>query len=134
MYGVTSNELPLTIEDESSLIASEEDLKSNKQQKLRIKNTQNISHLLYCFFGLQISFLTWGILQEKIMTQNYSVHNSFIDNYSNQITENLLSIISTGKIIRLHLQIHLLIVFDFRSGESEHDNYKISKCSIFSTY
>ncbi|OTF75099.1 hypothetical protein BLA29_011153, partial [Euroglyphus maynei] len=35
VYGVTSNELPLTIEDESSLIASEEDLKSNKQQKLR---------------------------------------------------------------------------------------------------
>lgn len=27
--------------------------------------------LLYCFFGLQISYLTWGYLQEKIMTQEY---------------------------------------------------------------
>ncbi|XP_053984400.1 adenosine 3'-phospho 5'-phosphosulfate transporter 1-like [Hylaeus anthracinus] len=27
--------------------------------------------LLYCFFGLLISFLTWGYLQEKIMTQEY---------------------------------------------------------------
>lgn len=25
--------------------------------------------LLYCFLGLQISYLTWGFFQEKIMTQ-----------------------------------------------------------------
>lgn len=101
MYGVpASNELPLTIEDGSLLLSSEadeENLKSNKPQKVREKNT-NVFHLFYCFFGLQISFLTWGILQEKIMTQNYAVHSSFIDTHSNQITENLLSIISVGKI------------------------------------
>ncbi|XP_065292733.1 adenosine 3'-phospho 5'-phosphosulfate transporter 1 [Dermacentor albipictus] len=27
--------------------------------------------LAYCFLGLQISYLTWGVLQEKIMTQKY---------------------------------------------------------------
>ncbi|XP_076235301.1 adenosine 3'-phospho 5'-phosphosulfate transporter 1 [Calliopsis andreniformis] len=27
--------------------------------------------LFYCFFGLQVSYLTWGYLQEKIMTQEY---------------------------------------------------------------
>lgn len=27
--------------------------------------------LLYYFFGLQVSFLTWGVLQEKVMTQEY---------------------------------------------------------------
>ncbi|XP_076638475.1 adenosine 3'-phospho 5'-phosphosulfate transporter 1 [Colletes latitarsis] len=27
--------------------------------------------LLYCFFGLLVSFLTWGYLQEKIITQEY---------------------------------------------------------------
>lgn len=27
--------------------------------------------LMYCFCGLQISYLTWGYLQEKIMTQEY---------------------------------------------------------------
>lgn len=31
--------------------------------------TQDALLLLYCFFGLQISYLTWGYLQEKIMTQ-----------------------------------------------------------------
>lgn len=25
----------------------------------------------YCFLGLQVSYLTWGVLQEKIMTQKY---------------------------------------------------------------
>lgn len=28
--------------------------------------------LLFCFVGLQGSYLTWGILQEKVMTQEYS--------------------------------------------------------------
>ena len=27
--------------------------------------------LVYCFFGLQFSYLTWGYLQEKIITQEY---------------------------------------------------------------
>ncbi|XP_075680707.1 adenosine 3'-phospho 5'-phosphosulfate transporter 1 isoform X3 [Dermatophagoides pteronyssinus] len=101
VYGVpANNELPLTIEDDhqSSLLSDVEDnLKSNKPEKLGVKNI-SVSHLLYCFFGLQISFLTWGILQEKIMTQNYVVHSSFIDTYSNQITDNLLSIISTDPV------------------------------------
>lgn len=26
----------------------------------------------YCFFGLMVSYLTWGVLQEKIMTQEYA--------------------------------------------------------------
>nr|XP_012150004.1 PREDICTED: adenosine 3'-phospho 5'-phosphosulfate transporter 1-like isoform X2 [Megachile rotundata] len=33
--------------------------------------TQDALLLLYCFFGLQISYLTWGYLQEKIITQEY---------------------------------------------------------------
>ncbi|XP_033217621.1 adenosine 3'-phospho 5'-phosphosulfate transporter 1 [Belonocnema kinseyi] len=34
--------------------------------------SQELLLLLYCFFGLQISYLTWGYLQEKIMTQEYT--------------------------------------------------------------
>ncbi|XP_076284476.1 adenosine 3'-phospho 5'-phosphosulfate transporter 1 isoform X2 [Lasioglossum baleicum] len=33
--------------------------------------------LLYCFFGLQVSYLSWGYLQEKIMTQEYEDANGF---------------------------------------------------------
>jgi hypothetical protein len=33
------------------------------------------SRLAYCFFGLQLCYLTWGVLQEKMMTQNYEKLN-----------------------------------------------------------
>ncbi|XP_063990883.1 adenosine 3'-phospho 5'-phosphosulfate transporter 1 [Diachasmimorpha longicaudata] len=33
--------------------------------------SQDAILLIYCFFGLQFSYLTWGYLQEKIMTQEY---------------------------------------------------------------
>ncbi|KAG7204185.1 hypothetical protein KM043_002022 [Ampulex compressa] len=33
--------------------------------------TEDALLLAYCFFGLQVSYLTWGYLQEKIMTQEY---------------------------------------------------------------
>lgn len=33
--------------------------------------TQDLLLLTYCFLGLQVSYLTWGYLQEKIMTQVY---------------------------------------------------------------
>ena len=28
-------------------------------------------NLVFCFVGLQVSYLTWGVLQEKIMTRKY---------------------------------------------------------------
>jgi adenosine 3'-phospho 5'-phosphosulfate transporter B2 len=28
-------------------------------------------HLASCFIGLQVAYLTWGVLQEKIMTREY---------------------------------------------------------------
>ncbi|XP_035740299.1 adenosine 3'-phospho 5'-phosphosulfate transporter 1-like [Vespa mandarinia] len=40
--------------------------------------TQDFLLLTYCFLGLQISYLTWGYLQEKIMTQVYE------DGFGNQ--------------------------------------------------
>jgi adenosine 3'-phospho 5'-phosphosulfate transporter B2 len=33
---------------------------------------KNAALLVYCFGGLQASYLMWGLLQEKIMTQSYS--------------------------------------------------------------
>ncbi|EDW81457.2 uncharacterized protein Dwil_GK12079 [Drosophila willistoni] len=34
-------------------------------------SSQEAFQLLWCFGGLMVSYLTWGVLQEKIMTQNY---------------------------------------------------------------
>lgn len=30
--------------------------------------------LFYCFIGLQLSYLTWGVIQEKIMTTEYTIY------------------------------------------------------------
>lgn len=36
--------------------------------------------LIWCFFGLQFSYLIWGLLQEKIMTTKYQItNNNFSD-------------------------------------------------------
>lgn len=42
-----------------------------KSPKVIKSDWQNTITLGICFFGLQISYLTWGVLQEKIMTKNY---------------------------------------------------------------
>ncbi|XP_075145069.1 adenosine 3'-phospho 5'-phosphosulfate transporter 1 [Haematobia irritans] len=34
-------------------------------------NSQEAMLLIWCFSGLMVSYLTWGLLQEKIMTQEY---------------------------------------------------------------
>lgn len=47
--------------------------------------TQDALLLMYCFFGLQISYLTWGYLQEKIMTQVSSEYIYFINILQNTV-------------------------------------------------
>ena len=37
--------------------------------------TSTFFQLSFCFLGLQVSYLTWGVLQEKIMTKEYSGFN-----------------------------------------------------------
>ncbi len=41
-----------------------------------MSDTKVCLHLFACFAGLLTSYLTWGILQEKIMTQTYINHSS----------------------------------------------------------
>ena len=33
--------------------------------------TPGAKHLAFCFVGLQASYLTWGYVQEKVMTREY---------------------------------------------------------------
>ncbi|XP_054157749.1 adenosine 3'-phospho 5'-phosphosulfate transporter 1-like [Oppia nitens] len=35
--------------------------------------------MLYCFAGLQVSYLSWGLLQEKIMTTEYTFHYNILN-------------------------------------------------------
>ncbi|XP_057321973.1 adenosine 3'-phospho 5'-phosphosulfate transporter 1 [Microplitis mediator] len=59
---------------ESGLLDTSDYIPAAKpQQDNFIKNDTFL--LAYCFFGLQISYLTWGYFQEKIMTQEYVSSN-----------------------------------------------------------
>lgn len=37
--------------------------------KVQLSPLQDVTKLMFYFFGLQVSFLSWGVLQEKVMTQ-----------------------------------------------------------------
>lgn len=44
----------------------------NEEPKEKGNLYQSGINLLFCFMGLQLSYLTWGVVQEKIMTSDYS--------------------------------------------------------------
>ena len=54
---------------EDSIAGSE--AKSESKKPVRSETKTGII-LVICFVGLQISYLTWGVLQEKIMTRTYT--------------------------------------------------------------
>ena len=45
----------------------------SKNNKEEINDFLEGLQLMYCAVGLQVSYLTWGLLQEKIMTKDYMV-------------------------------------------------------------
>ncbi len=44
---------------------------ADSNSSLRRKEVKRGLTLTFCFIGLQVSYLTWGVLQEKIMTRTY---------------------------------------------------------------
>ncbi|KRY67343.1 60S ribosomal protein L15 [Trichinella pseudospiralis] len=61
---------------------------SNKYKMIQASDDHsNVSNLFstflrlcFCFVGLQVTYITWGVLQEKVMTQNYIRRNSAVSN------------------------------------------------------
>ncbi len=61
-------------EDSIDDAISKED-RQKKEGEAKKSEFANMVTLVWCFVGLQVSYLTWGFLQEKIMTQTYSDWN-----------------------------------------------------------
>lgn len=63
----------------------------------------------YCFFGLMISYLTWGVLQEKIMTQEYvnleGKKSYFKDSQFLVFVNRLLALIVAGTYLAIKQQM-----------------------------
>lgn len=76
--------------------------------------TKKISLLMYCFLGLQISYLSWGLLQEKVMTTHYEIESNFFGPHKEfSIAESLVTISSSRKKLNgIHLSF-LLYFFIF---------------------
>lgn len=51
---------------------------SNASSNAPSMNFRSCALFAYCFIGLQVSYLTWGILQEKIMTTEYNSHSQML--------------------------------------------------------
>ncbi len=65
------------------------------KQSFMTSRTRNIYLLVYCFLGLQISYLSWGLLQEKIMTTEYQIESHFFGSHKQlPIDQNLVTISS----------------------------------------
>ncbi|XP_067013543.1 adenosine 3'-phospho 5'-phosphosulfate transporter 1 [Anabrus simplex] len=64
--------------------------------------------ILFCFLGLQFSYLTWGLLQEKVMTQEYvdanGVKGRFKDSQFLVFVNRILAFILSGLYIALTRQ------------------------------
>ncbi|KAF7997334.1 hypothetical protein HCN44_005611 [Aphidius gifuensis] len=57
-------------------------ISSSSVSRLQRTFSHDAIKLTYCFMGLQITYLTWGYLQEKIMTQKYKNNNGDIKNFN----------------------------------------------------
>nr|CAG4650943.1 EOG090X05CU [Simocephalus serrulatus]SVE94208.1 EOG090X05CU [Simocephalus serrulatus] len=81
--------------------------------------------LLYCCTGLQISYLLWGILQEKIMTREYSDGDKvekFSDSQFLTFVNRILAFVFSG--------VYLLL---FQQNVHRTPLYKYSFCSVSNT-
>jgi len=57
--------------DISESISASVEYKKVEDSSENSSGMKKFMHIIGCFMGLQFSYLTWGLLQEKIMTQKY---------------------------------------------------------------
>jgi len=106
------------------LPSSTGDVSGNSSDALSFK--KNAALLLYCFGGLQASYLMWGLLQEKIMTQLYD---------GQQFTDSQF-LVFVNRILALVIAWVYLIVFERPNANPklrtirEAPLYKYSYCAF----
>ena len=85
-------EAPLLREDSLAVI----DEISSKKDILKDNPFSRYLRLLFCFLGLQVSYVLWGVAQEQIMTYDYKPGK-----FKSSTVISLLSIIFIGHPINL---------------------------------
>lgn len=91
------------VHDDVELQSNVEDSKFHSDVSESGTNVSKLLKLCYCFLGLQISFLAWGLLQEKIMTTEYVLRPSSGDTTKGKVSFRLFliaDILSLAAVIR----------------------------------
>eukprot|EP00096_Caligus_rogercresseyi_P008477 TRINITY_DN2733_c0_g1_i1.p1 TRINITY_DN2733_c0_g1~~TRINITY_DN2733_c0_g1_i1.p1 ORF type:complete len:435 (-),score=116.57 TRINITY_DN2733_c0_g1_i1:136-1440(-) len=101
-----------------SVGGNKETAKSPASQRSRVLS------LLYCVMGLQVSYLTWGYLQERIMTKDYSDSTGQSRRFSDS-----QFLVFVNRILGFSLAI-LYLAFHSRGQPSGAPLYKYSYCSF----
>ncbi|XP_063921155.1 adenosine 3'-phospho 5'-phosphosulfate transporter 1 [Zophobas morio] len=80
----------------------------SKVQPIQRPTSNEIFSIGYHFVGLQISYLTWGVLQEKVMTQEYQSNNAgpehFKDSQFLVFVNRVLAFLMSGLCILIYKQ------------------------------
>jgi len=100
----------------------------DKQGTVKVEHTfyQKAYLLVFCCIGLQVSYLTWGVLQEKIMTRDYTDNAGNVEKFKDSqflvFVNRILAFIFSG-------------VYLFVTHHSVHQTplYKYSFCSVSNT-
>jgi adenosine 3'-phospho 5'-phosphosulfate transporter B2 len=110
--------------DESIDACKVNDREENKDQPGSKSERKQILHLLGCFLGLQLAYLTWGYLQEGIMTQKY-VNTS---GHSGMFTDSQF-LVFVNRILAFAIAL-LYITFSNAVPRHKAPLYKYSFCSL----
>ncbi|XP_040574706.1 adenosine 3'-phospho 5'-phosphosulfate transporter 1 [Lepeophtheirus salmonis] len=107
------------------LLPTQEGSKSSSpSSKTPVSQKSKIITLLYCVVGLQVSYLTWGYLQERIMTRDYYDSTGKMKRFSDS-----QFLVFVNRILGFSLAI-LYLAFHSRGNPSGAPVYKYSYCSF----
>lgn len=95
--------LPVTPTEDGS----EPDTNESPDEKGKAAHVHELAVLSFCFVGLQASYLTWGYVQEKVMTTDYTTGrfpSATFCVFSNRL---LAILVAASVVIYQHRRLHL---------------------------
>ncbi|XP_041351545.1 adenosine 3'-phospho 5'-phosphosulfate transporter 1-like isoform X2 [Gigantopelta aegis] len=97
---------------------------SNKSSTVEESTVSRGVRLMFCFVGLQITYLTWGVLQERIMTHEYGK----TETTPGEFFKNSTFLVFVNRI--LAFLISLIVIFFRKQPEHTAPLYKYSYSSF----
>ena len=104
MFVILVEDLPKSIIEPTD---SNKVISMSTEVAVQSRNKKSGFHLVICFIGLLASYLTWGLLQEKIMTKQYVDSRGFIGQFSNS-----QFLVFVNRILAFAVAALYIVIFD----------------------